>query len=100
VKQLLKSLLPPVCADAYNTPPRHESGCFAGYHGAWSGAEHAATRKNAPVVRAAIHKMRDNEAVFERDSRLLPCPELQLPLLTESLIYPRGSTCRQRDSSP
>src|SRR5258707_11909545 len=87
-KQLLKELLPPraLRAARIHSPVRKpEPSYFTGDFGSWEEAEEASTKYGAPEIlaktRAAMLKVRNGEAVFERDSVVFDRPEYSFPLL-------------------
>ena len=92
MKQLAQRLLPPIIYDSLRwclqpaaRRPKPEAIRFSGNYSHWEDAKRDSTGYAAPAIleqtRAAILKVKNREAAFERDAVLLPAPELPLPLL-------------------
>lgn len=88
MKNLARQLLPPVLTDwlrARRPAPPDGRIRFSGDYAGWAEARRDCTGYEAAVIlertRDALRQVRDGRAVFERDSVLLPEPELPLPLL-------------------
>lgn len=90
MKRLARQLLPPLVADwlhrmRHGRAPQTEPITFSGNYPGWPEAMRDSTGYDSPVIlertRDALRKVKNGEAVFERDSVLLPEPEWPLPLL-------------------
>ncbi len=86
MKSVLKSLLPPVLVDGLRKIRGWENQVrFSGDYGSWAEALRNSRGYDAHEILAATHramvKIRNGEAVFERDSVLLDRPEPPFPLI-------------------
>lgn len=87
-KKALKLLLPPILLLPFRrpTPPSTHRGSF----GRWFDAVAAADGYDSPAIlekqRAAARKVRDGEAVFERDSVLFDRIQYSFPMLAALLL--------------
>ena len=92
MKQFFRRILPPLAYDALRwclrpeaRRPAREPVLFSGNFAGWREAQSASTGYNAPVIlektKSAMLKIKQGEALFERDGLLLPSAETPLPLL-------------------
>lgn len=92
MRQILRELTPPMlwrCARALSGPPkdtkRYDEIRFEGHFLSWEAAQKASTGYDASVIlqrtREALLKVKQNEAVYERDSVLFERVEHAFPIL-------------------
>lgn len=98
-KQIIRDLTPPVLWRGMRTartaaPAKADGIVFRGDYSSWDEAEKASTRYDAPEIlektRAAMLKMRNGEAVAERDSVVFDKAEYSFPLLAGLLRATAG----------
>ena len=88
VKRLLKRLLPPILVDAVRRVPTESQPDrlrFSGDFASWEEAAHASPGYAAPVIlektRAALLRVKNGDAAYERDSVTFATIDYEFPLL-------------------
>lgn len=86
IKRILKSLLPPVVTDFLKKSPRYG---FFGNYPSWQAAQNACTGYDHPAilekVKNALLKVKNGEAVYERDSVVFDRTHYSWPVLASLL---------------